>query len=756
VFVRYAVADLGANLQPDAISNTGYITLYMPNPDGHNFGYIYRWYAGVRETQPLTGAYFGGSISALGTVGAGDTTSPTFNGPPVPPAIWRVGTQAPTDLQMPSVTPPAAIGGLNDQYYIVDPNGNIYIHAQGNDGQPGTGYIGSVEWTAPNYQPSIIRNYEIYYANNNNTIGYNYSVSPPAYQLNNVTQTFHPNAVSSAGWATGNDYTSNKPVVFGSGTVTFVPNATYLGLITHQILQKLNTDGTIAQIECPQIIGYDTETITSLFQRDPTTGTYQAYHLSDLIGRPKPWQSLFTTGMNDNGVMIGQGTQTTDTLTHGALFCPIAVVSDPGNTYQVDMTNPPLSYVRFGLWDNAFSKITPPTGTATPATPTLNNDNAEASNFVGSDSRRFYFRICDPSAIGDPTKVQTVSVDWFTLNYDGTNDDHLATDTITLTETAAGSGIFASKALMLVTDDVDNGQATNTGLDGTYAGEGVANHRLRRAQLGDLMCCSYTPGEAGSTKQTFSWPIFNPSSVPGASDAIKNITVHFVEAYSTSPTFNNHGNMKNDVASMEAQIAVRFAAAGIKATFIYNPADVHAPTNDVIDVTATGVDLNHVDATTAATGSAQDSIARVLRSKYGNFNPADPTIYVIVVGQFNPIGTSIIGGDSITDGLVAAEPSYAMSQRCTFLAQVNGINYPVSTPHEIGHQLSCQIPADIGVNNNHYDGNNLGQNMMYYKSDDGTQITDAKRLWDDSQQHSYVAIPITNQIDFMRQSPLCH
>jgi hypothetical protein len=214
--------------------------------------------------------------------------------------------------------------------------------------------------------------------------------------------------------------------------------------------------------------------------------------------------------------------------------------------------------------------------------------------------------------------------------------------------------------------------------------------------------------------------------------------------------------MKSDVDFMEAQISARWAVAGVRPTFVYNPANIQNPINDIIDLANSGVDLNNVDGSTAASGSDQYSIAQALRTKYGNFNPSDPTIYVIVVGRFKPIGTTIIGGDSITDGFVAANPGAAIEQRCSFMAQVNGLTIPVSTPHEIGHQLSCQVAADIGVNNNHYDGNNLGQNMMYFQNDDGTQVTDAKRLWDDSQQHSYVAIPITNQIDYMRSSPLCH
>jgi hypothetical protein len=113
---------------------------------------------------------------------------------------------------------------------------------------------------------------------------------------------------------------------------------------------------------------------------------------------------------------------------------------------------------------------------------------------------------------------------------DGTDDDHPATDTITLTRSATNPAVYVSKALMLVADEVDNGQATNTGLSGGgNAAEGAADHRLRRAALGDTMCYAYTPAAANQTKSTFTVPIFNSSSAAGAADTIKSITVHFVE-----------------------------------------------------------------------------------------------------------------------------------------------------------------------------------------------------------------------------------
>lgn len=117
--------------------------------------------------------------------------------------------------------------------------------------------------------------------------------------------------------------------------------------------------------------------------------------------------------INDSGAIVGTATYSgTNTAiaagSHGIMLCPCDIVSDPGNTYLANENSPVLTYVRFGLWDNAFSAINPPSPiTGSLATPTVNDENAESANFVGSDSRRFYIRVYDPSAT-----TTTVTADW--------------------------------------------------------------------------------------------------------------------------------------------------------------------------------------------------------------------------------------------------------------------------------------------------------------------------------------------------------
>jgi len=169
------------------------------------------------------------------------------------------------------------------------------------------------------------------------------------------------------------------------------------------------------------------------------------------------WTVTSATGINNSSSVCGNATYSgsnTNIVTgaHGCLLCPVAVVSDPSNTYTVDMTNPVLPYVRFGLWDHAFDNSVPAN---------VLNGNSESGNFVGSDTRRFYIRVYDPSAT-----TTTVTADWYTKKADGSDEDHPATDTITLTRSATNPAVYVSKALMLVADEVDNAQVTNTGLSG--------------------------------------------------------------------------------------------------------------------------------------------------------------------------------------------------------------------------------------------------------------------------------------------------
>jgi len=166
---------------------------------------------------------------------------------------------------------------------------------------------------------------------------------------------------------------------------------------------------------------------------------------------------------------------------------------------------PAATFVRFGLWDDAFD----------PATGNLRNAAAENQNFIGSDSRHFFFRLRDASRAG------TATFRWRTLFANDAADDAPAppeSQDLTLTETAPGSGVFLSRAVFLVTDDVDRAQATDSGLAAGDVGQrnrGQSNHRIRRMtvddthQLDGKVVAEYAPTGAGITPFTAPTFMFN-------------------------------------------------------------------------------------------------------------------------------------------------------------------------------------------------------------------------------------------------------
>src|SRR5262249_42951228 len=112
---------------------------------------------------------------------------------------------------------------------------------------------------------------------------------------------------------------------------------------------------------------------------------------------------------------------------------------------------PEAAAASIGLWDNAFD-----------AAGTVQNGAAEAANFVGADTQRFFFRLPDASRAGQGT----AGTEWRTVRENGEGQSAPANLTLTLVEDAATQGVFLSRAVMLVTDEDDQNQPTHTGLAG--------------------------------------------------------------------------------------------------------------------------------------------------------------------------------------------------------------------------------------------------------------------------------------------------
>jgi outer membrane protein OmpA-like peptidoglycan-associated protein/O6-methylguanine-DNA--protein-cysteine methyltransferase len=174
----------------------------------------------------------------------------------------------------------------------------------------------------------------------------------------------------------------------------------------------------------------------------------------------------------------------------------IEIVLDDDNDTKVDGGSPVATFVRFGLWNHGYD-----------AAGNIKNAEAERDNFIGNDSRRFYFRVKDGAA-----KSDVLTVRWSTLAADGkTADDEPAVRDITVQRVAAGKDVFVSKAVMLVTDETDVKQPTHSGLAAPHPDAGVrnrgqSNHRLRRARLDGFVKVEYQP--VGDPEVSVSLPLF--------------------------------------------------------------------------------------------------------------------------------------------------------------------------------------------------------------------------------------------------------
>ena len=172
----------------------------------------------------------------------------------------------------------------------------------------------------------------------------------------------------------------------------------------------------------------------------------------------------------------------------------IEFVLDPRNNHAVDGSSPVATALMFGLFDQGYDRTTQ----------NLLNGAAETANFVGTDVRRFYLRVRDAAATGP-----TVTARWRTADGSGANDDAPADQTITLSRSAAG--IYVSRALILVTNEVDLALRVHSGLtSGGSAGlrrRGQSDFRLRRGRLDGNVLAEYTPA-AGGRASVVTLPVF--------------------------------------------------------------------------------------------------------------------------------------------------------------------------------------------------------------------------------------------------------
>ncbi len=146
-----------------------------------------------------------------------------------------------------------------------------------------------------------------------------------------------------------------------------------------------------------------------------------------------------------------------------------------------------LHAVRFGLWDQGYDAA-----------------GDVRADFIDSDRRRFHFQ-----TRGGPN-VATLSLAWRTLRADRTTgDDVPASDLLTLSRTPDGR--LVSRGVMLVTDDIDAAQSTQSGLVPPLGVEprvrGASDHRLRRARIDGFVRATIQP--AAGQIHSLTLPVFD-------------------------------------------------------------------------------------------------------------------------------------------------------------------------------------------------------------------------------------------------------
>jgi hypothetical protein len=184
-------------------------------------------------------------------------------------------------------------------------------------------------------------------------------------------------------------------------------------------------------------------------------------------------------------------------------------------TFAIGAGDPVAAQTEIGLWDNA-AELTP-----TPTDPrrfTSRNDVIEQNNFVGGDSRRFYIRVTDPSAKG--RQFLEDNVEWWT-SFE--NDDKRAKteddppSKLSLFEAGKGTGVFVSKGLMIVNDQVDRRAVMNSGVPpghplfakhGGNRNDQQSNYRIRRAGMFSFVVASYLAKSAKTPVKSAVTPVF--------------------------------------------------------------------------------------------------------------------------------------------------------------------------------------------------------------------------------------------------------
>jgi hypothetical protein len=420
----------------------------------------------------------------------------------------------------------------------------------------------------------------------------------------------------------------------------------------------------------------------------------------------------------------------------------LEIILDNNDNHAVDASEPVATFVRMGIWDHGWD----------PATGTLRNNEAEAQNFIGVDSvgteaRRFYFRVRDSNASG---RAQ-VQLRWRTEFGAGGNDDAPGSQVITLLPTSDPE-VFVSRAVFLVGDTTDRDQATNSGLPAANAdagsrNRGTSNHRIRKVTVDDAhqldanVVAEYTPA-AGGANLVVKRPLFNR-----APDERRRIRVHLVnvrDAVGGTPVLNaaRRRATSDIIRSIYATCGI---FAEIDEIVIDPPAScinwsTRFPASGIAVGADPAVEESSFPANFLIPSPSQVDIINVIRAR-ADFNDND--VYLVYVTRMfqNPIpapGPAAVlqasgaGGEAFPDtwttaGSVARSFAFLGVRTTNSLAEAHEMTHiTTDLRNDAGGHFHLQANVNTGPGN--IDGRNLMQRFVLIQNGN---TADSKRLWDE-------------------------
>lgn len=434
----------------------------------------------------------------------------------------------------------------------------------------------------------------------------------------------------------------------------------------------------------------------------------------------------------------------------------LSTMQDTNGDFRITGADTATLFVRLGLWDFAFRLAADAFG----AINTLYNESdqvrlaasANTDNFIGRDSRRFYYQLTDAARNTSAGTAEEYALEWFTTEADGvTNQDFPATNrTVTLTETGPDTGVFVSQALLVVADPVDRDQATNTGLTAHpgNAAYNAADHRVREAKNPDgRVVAKYQSADPATPASLLKTPLFQRN--------VEERRVMTVRVFNFQDP-NNLGIAAIPAATVNTLTQIlkeRYIPLGIRVDVVHNPM------TDVISLPmGSTVNLNNVTSFVGGHGSLAPSADQAaLINLARGVDPAGPananTLYLLFVGNF----TTGNRGESFPDGWI---PAASTAKNFVMVAgRAPSIDYVGA--HEVGHMLTnaTLTAGEAGgttagwSGGGHYGGVHAVLNLM---DPAGTTTssprlpTNSKRLWDDTAVHTVQQVTRARTTRFLR------